>query len=101
MLWISSLITGTANDAFFMVLPIVDNFWQVSFKKPNLVIEKFIIKMYIYLVVHVFIVSGMYNANSKNALVHSMCLCCIYVLLFGWFMEIQTVIMGTGNGEKY
>ena len=39
MLWISSLITGTANDAFFMVLPIVDNFWQVSFKKPNLVIE--------------------------------------------------------------
>ena len=97
MLWISSLITGTANDAFFMVLPIVDNFWQVSFKKPNLVIEY--LKM-IYLV-HVFIVSGMYNANSKNAIVHSMCLCCIYVLLFGWFMEIQTFIMGTGNGEKY
>ena len=96
MLWISSLITGTANDAFFMVLPIVDNFWQVSFKKTKL--SHRIIH---YKNVHVFIVSGMYNANSKNAIVHSMCLCCIYVLLFGWFMEIQTFIMGTGNGEKY
>jgi len=28
MLWLSSLVTGTANDAFFMMLPIVDNFWQ-------------------------------------------------------------------------
>ena len=28
MLWISSLVTGTANDAIFMALPLVDNFWQ-------------------------------------------------------------------------
>ena len=28
MFWISSLLTGSANDAFFMALPIVDNFWQ-------------------------------------------------------------------------
>ena len=27
-LWISSLVTGTANDAIFMALPLVDNFWQ-------------------------------------------------------------------------
>ena len=27
-LWFSSLLTGSANDAFFMALPIVDNFWQ-------------------------------------------------------------------------
>lgn len=27
-LWLSSLITGSANDAFFMALPLVDNFWQ-------------------------------------------------------------------------
>ena len=33
MLWLSSLVTGTANDAFFMMLPIVDNFWQVSLPK--------------------------------------------------------------------
>ena len=26
--WAASLCAGTANDAFFMVLPIVDNFWQ-------------------------------------------------------------------------
>ena len=28
MFWFSSLLTGSANDAFFMALPIVDNFWQ-------------------------------------------------------------------------
>ena len=35
MLWLSSLVTGTANDAFFMMLPIVDNFWQVSLPKKK------------------------------------------------------------------
>ena len=29
MVWVGSFVTGTANDAFFMALPIVDNFWQV------------------------------------------------------------------------
>ena len=28
--WVASLCAGTANDAFFMVLPIVDNFWQAQ-----------------------------------------------------------------------
>ena len=28
--WAASLCAGTANDAFFMVLPIVDNFWQAQ-----------------------------------------------------------------------
>merc|ERR1712193_529195 len=27
-IWIASIVAGTANDAFFMALPIVDNFWQ-------------------------------------------------------------------------
>jgi hypothetical protein len=27
--WIASIVAGTANDAIFMALPIVDNFWQV------------------------------------------------------------------------
>ena len=30
MIWIASIVSGTANDAFFMALPIVDNFWQVA-----------------------------------------------------------------------
>ena len=30
MVWVGSFVTGTANDAFFMALPIVDNFWQVG-----------------------------------------------------------------------
>ena len=30
MIWIASIVSGTANDAFFMALPIVDNFWQVN-----------------------------------------------------------------------
>ena len=28
--WIASLTTGTANDAIFMFLPFVDNFWQAQ-----------------------------------------------------------------------
>ena len=28
--WISALVAGTANDAFFMWIPIVDNFWQAQ-----------------------------------------------------------------------
>jgi hypothetical protein len=26
--WLAALVTGTANDAIFMMLPMVDNFWQ-------------------------------------------------------------------------
>ena len=28
--WVSALVAGTANDAFFMWIPIVDNFWQAQ-----------------------------------------------------------------------
>ena len=28
--WIASLSAGTANDAIFMFLPFVDNFWQAQ-----------------------------------------------------------------------
>ncbi len=28
--WIASIVAGTANDAIFMALPMVDNFWQVQ-----------------------------------------------------------------------
>jgi hypothetical protein len=34
MIWLGSFVTGVANDAFFMALPIVDNFWQVSLITP-------------------------------------------------------------------
>ena len=30
MVWIAALTTGTANDAIFMFLPFVDNFWQAQ-----------------------------------------------------------------------
>jgi len=30
MVWIASFITGSANDIFFMALPMVDNFWQAQ-----------------------------------------------------------------------
>ena len=30
VIWLASLISGTANDAFFMALPLVDNFWQAQ-----------------------------------------------------------------------
>ena len=30
LLWLCSLIAGSANDAFFMWIPIVDNFWQAQ-----------------------------------------------------------------------
>lgn len=30
VVWISALISGTANDIFFMVLPFVDNFWHAQ-----------------------------------------------------------------------
>jgi len=30
MIWIASIVAGTANDAFFMALPLVDNFWQAQ-----------------------------------------------------------------------
>lgn len=36
MVWVGSFVTGTANDAFFMALPIVDNFWQVGKKDSGL-----------------------------------------------------------------
>ena len=26
--WLAALVAGTANDAIFMMLPMVDNFWQ-------------------------------------------------------------------------
>ena len=28
LIWFSALVSGTANDVFFMALPIVENFWQ-------------------------------------------------------------------------
>jgi hypothetical protein len=28
--WVAALVAGTANDTFFMVLPLVDNFWQAQ-----------------------------------------------------------------------
>ena len=28
LLWLCALVAGSANDAFFMWIPIVDNFWQ-------------------------------------------------------------------------
>lgn len=28
--WIAALVAGTANDLFFMALPLVDNFWQAQ-----------------------------------------------------------------------
>ena len=28
--WFSALVAGSANDAFFMYIPIVDNFWQAQ-----------------------------------------------------------------------
>jgi hypothetical protein len=30
LVWLSALIAGSANDAFFMWIPIVDNFWQAQ-----------------------------------------------------------------------
>ncbi len=30
LVWIGALIAGTANDVFFMALPVVDNFWQAQ-----------------------------------------------------------------------
>jgi hypothetical protein len=28
--WVAAFTAGTANDAIFMVLPMVDNFWQAQ-----------------------------------------------------------------------
>jgi hypothetical protein len=28
--WVAALVAGTANDVFFMALPLVDNFWQAQ-----------------------------------------------------------------------
>ena len=28
--WVGALLAGTANDIFFMALPLVDNFWQAQ-----------------------------------------------------------------------
>ena len=30
LVWLAALSTGTANDAIFMFLPFVDNFWQAQ-----------------------------------------------------------------------
>jgi hypothetical protein len=30
LVWVAALIAGTANDMFFMALPLVDNFWQAQ-----------------------------------------------------------------------
>eukprot|EP01065_Artemidia_motanka_P015141 TRINITY_DN1900_c0_g1_i1.p1 TRINITY_DN1900_c0_g1~~TRINITY_DN1900_c0_g1_i1.p1 ORF type:complete len:847 (+),score=314.39 TRINITY_DN1900_c0_g1_i1:90-2543(+) len=30
LLWVATFIVGTANDYFFMLLPVVDNFWQAQ-----------------------------------------------------------------------
>ncbi len=30
LLWFAALVAGTANDALFMILPVVDNFWQAQ-----------------------------------------------------------------------
>jgi hypothetical protein len=28
--WVAAFTAGTANDAIFMMLPMVDNFWQAQ-----------------------------------------------------------------------
>src|SRR5512139_2712291 len=30
LVWVAALVAGTANDAIFMALPLVDNFWQAQ-----------------------------------------------------------------------
>src|SRR5690242_18253791 len=30
LIWCASVLTGTANDIFFIFLPVVDNFWQAQ-----------------------------------------------------------------------
>ena len=30
--WLAAFLAGTANDAIFMMLPMVDNFWQAQVK---------------------------------------------------------------------
>jgi hypothetical protein len=30
LVWVGALVAGTANDLFFMALPLVDNFWQAQ-----------------------------------------------------------------------
>ncbi|MEJ7730296.1 MAG: hypothetical protein WKG00_13890 [Polyangiaceae bacterium] len=30
LVWVAALLAGTANDLFFMALPLVDNFWQAQ-----------------------------------------------------------------------
>ena len=75
-MWIAALVSGTANDAFFMALPMVDNFWQaqvidickISFAKKKLPRNPDCV--------------GLHYANPSDAPLHSLCLRGLHVL--GW-----------------
>ena len=35
MIWLATFIVGTANDYIFMLLPVVDNFWQAQERRED------------------------------------------------------------------
>lgn len=67
-IWFATFIVGTVNDYIFMLLPVVDNFWQVRHARAD---------------VSCFHgVSGprISDAHSTHAALHPVCLQCFYVL---------------------
>ena len=93
MIWIASIVSGTANDAFFMALPIVDNFWQVNmesqliFNDVNVIIG---ILLEVFCLIFIYTLgTSMHYVDTKNATLHSLCLCCLHVHFGSCSLEVR------------
>ena len=72
-IWIATFIVGTVNDYIFMLLPVVDNFWQAIFSsRDNQQCN------------HHDHIGGsrLGDADSSDAAVHSLCVQWLYVLVY-------------------
>ena len=93
MIWIASIVSGTANDAFFMALPIVDNFWQVNmesqliFNDVNVIIG---ILLEVFCLIFIYTLgTSLHYVDTKNATLHSLCLCCLHVHFGSCSLEVR------------
>ena len=79
MMIIRVIISGTANDAIFMMLPMVDNFWQAQVDTVHICphCHHFISIIFIIIILIIIIIIGSGDVDTPNATIHPLRVQCL------------------------
>ena len=87
MVWVASLAAGTANDAIFMFLPFVDNFWQAQVRAaPPSSADR--------------LVAGVHHADPPHAALHPLCVHRVHVHQHRGLLEAGPAPPGLGLPDR-